>query len=82
MPSPKKSTKKESKKPIPKSSKAKHKIEKVMKEFKSGTLKSSSGDEVTDPRQAKAIAFSEARRAHAGNTTANRAAARRKAGRS
>jgi hypothetical protein len=36
------------------------KIRKVMNEFKAGTLKSSSGEKVTDPRQAMAIALSEA----------------------
>ena len=34
----------------------------VMSEFKKGTLKSSSGKKVTDPKQAKAIAMSEARK--------------------
>lgn len=34
----------------------------VMKEFKDGELKSSSGEKVTDPKQAKAIALSEADR--------------------
>jgi hypothetical protein len=38
----------------------KKKIEKVMHEFKMGTLKSSSGDKVTDKKQAIAIALSEA----------------------
>jgi hypothetical protein len=33
------------------------KIRKVMNEFKAGTLKSSSGEKVTDPRQAMAIAL-------------------------
>ena len=36
------------------------KVKKVMKEFKSGELKSSSGDKVTNPKQAVAIALSEA----------------------
>jgi len=36
------------------------KIRLVMKEFKSGKLKSSSGGKVTSPRQALAIALSEA----------------------
>ena len=36
------------------------KIRKVMSEFEAGTLKSSSGEEVKDPRQAMAIAMSEA----------------------
>jgi len=38
------------------------KVKKVMGEFKSGTLKSSSGQSVTNPKQAVAIALSEARR--------------------
>lgn len=38
------------------------KVKKVMGEFKSGTLKSSSGQKVTNPKQAVAIALSEARR--------------------
>ena len=37
------------------------KIEKVMKEFKEGELKSSSGAKVKDRKQAVAIALSEAR---------------------
>jgi hypothetical protein len=36
------------------------KVEKVMKEFKEDILKSSSGDRVTSPKQAIAIALSEA----------------------
>jgi len=36
------------------------KVHKVMEEFKSGTLKSSSGQKVTSRRQAVAIALSEA----------------------
>jgi hypothetical protein len=40
----------------------KDKIKTVMGEFKRGTLKSSSGDKVTNPKQATAIALSEARR--------------------
>jgi hypothetical protein len=36
------------------------KVRLVMKEFKSGALKSSSGKKITDPRQALAIALSEA----------------------
>lgn len=39
------------------------KVEKVMHEFKEGKLKSSSGDKVTNPRQAIAIGLSEAREA-------------------
>jgi hypothetical protein len=38
------------------------KVGKVMKEFKSGSLKSSSGIAVKNPKQAMAIALSEARR--------------------
>ena len=38
----------------------KEKVGKVMKEFKSGALKSSSGQKVTKPKQAIAIALSEA----------------------
>lgn len=37
------------------------KVRKVMGEFKDGKLKSSSGDKVTNPKQAIAIALSEAR---------------------
>jgi hypothetical protein len=40
----------------------KRKIHKVMKEFKEGDLKSSSGAEVKDRKQAVAIALSEARK--------------------
>ncbi|MBQ45551.1 MAG: hypothetical protein CMK37_07825 [Porticoccaceae bacterium] len=36
------------------------KIAKVMNEFEAGTLKSSSGEVIKDPRQAMAIALSEA----------------------
>jgi 8-oxo-dGTP pyrophosphatase MutT (NUDIX family) len=42
-------------------SKKKRKMKKVMDEFKNGNLKSSSGEEVTDPKQAVAIAYSEAK---------------------
>lgn len=49
-------------KPIPKSDKAKRKISTVMGEFKAGGLKSSSGNPVTDKKQAMAIALSEARK--------------------
>jgi hypothetical protein len=41
------------------------KVRKVMREFKSGTLKSSSGGKVRKRKQAVAIALSEARRAGA-----------------
>ena len=40
------------------------KIGTVMHEFKEGTLKSSSGDTVTDRKQAVAIGISEAKEAH------------------
>lgn len=42
------------------SEKAQEKIGEVMKEFKEGELKSSSGDKVTDRKQAIAIGISEA----------------------
>jgi hypothetical protein len=40
-----------------------HKMEKVMKEFKEGTLKDSHGNPVTDRKQAIAIAMSESENA-------------------
>jgi hypothetical protein len=40
--------------------KMKKKVKKVMKEYKAGKLKSSSGDKVKDRKQAVAIAMSEA----------------------
>ena len=43
--------------------KIKEKGHKVLSEFKRGTLKSSSGQKVTDRKQAVAIAFSEQREA-------------------
>ena len=43
------------------SKKAQDKIEKVMHEFKEGELKSSSGDKVTNRKQAVAIGISEAK---------------------
>lgn len=43
------------------SKKAQEKVEEVMDEFKEGKLKSSSGDKVTDRKQAVAIGISEAR---------------------
>ena len=46
-------------------SKGKKKVGKVMDEFKHGSLKSSSGQKVTNRRQAVAIALSEARSAGA-----------------
>ena len=46
---------------MPKGKKAKQaKIRRVLKEFKAGTLKSSSGEKITDRRRAIAIALSEA----------------------
>ncbi len=47
---------------MPKHTKAKRKIRKVLGEFKRKTLKSGSGKKVTNPKQAVAIALSEARR--------------------
>ena len=43
-----------------KSSKMKDKVAKVMREYKAGKLKSSSGDKVTSQKQAVAIAMSKA----------------------
>lgn len=43
--------------------KGERKAAKVMREFHRGTLRSSSGEKVTKPSQAKAIATSEQRRA-------------------
>jgi hypothetical protein len=43
------------------SEKAQKKVGKVMKEFKEGKLKSSSGEKVTDKKQAVAIGISEAK---------------------
>jgi len=43
-----------------KPTKGQKKVEKVMSEYKSGTLKSSSGKKVTNRKQAIAIAMSEA----------------------
>ena len=40
--------------------KMKKKVAKVMREYKAGKLKSSSGDKVTNKKQAVAIALSEA----------------------
>jgi hypothetical protein len=45
--------------------KAARKVATVMHEFKEGTLRSSSGDKVTNPQQAVAIGLSEAREASA-----------------
>lgn len=49
-------------KQILKAPRSKSKVQKVMHEFKTGTLKSSSGQPVTNPKQAIAIGLSEARR--------------------
>ena len=46
------------------STEEKKKIGTVMHEFKEGTLKSSSGDKVTERKQAIAIGISEAKEAH------------------
>ena len=43
-------------------SKMQRKVKKVMREYKSGELKSSSGQKVTDQKQTVAIAMSEAKR--------------------
>jgi hypothetical protein len=45
--------------------KSKPKVEKVMHEYKEGTLKSGSGEKVTSRKQAIAVALSEARKAGA-----------------
>lgn len=50
----------------PKGNAAKHKMEKVMHEFKTGALKSSDGSKVTSRAQAIAIGLSEARAAEKG----------------
>ena len=47
------------------SKKAGEKVGKVMEEMKAGKLRSSSGDKVTNPKQAIAIGLSEAREAGA-----------------
>jgi hypothetical protein len=44
-----------------KATKGKGKVEKVMHEFKEGTLKSGSGKKVTSRKQAVAVALNEAR---------------------
>ena len=45
-----------------KKSKAEKKVEKVMREYKKGNLKSSSGNKVKSRKQAIAIALSESRK--------------------
>ena len=59
------------------SEKAQDKVGKVMHEFKTGKLKSSSGDKVTDRKQAIAIGISEARE-KGYKTPAKKATARKK----
>ena len=54
------------------------KVRKVMREFKTGTLKSSSGARVRKRKQAVAIALSEARQAGAKIPKKKEAAAKRK----
>ena len=56
-----KKAKKKGKK-VPKTPRARAKVKLVMGEYKRGKLKSSSGQAVTDPKQAVAISLSEARR--------------------
>lgn len=46
----------------PTTTKGQNKVATVMKEYSKGDLKSSSGQKVTNPAQAKAIALSEARK--------------------
>lgn len=48
------------------------KVRKVMGEFRDGKLKSSSGEKVTKPKQAVAIALSEARRMKEGGKVESR----------
>lgn len=49
-------------KKTPNTKKTQRKVATVMKEFHAGKLKSSSGKKVTNPKQAAAIGYSEARR--------------------
>jgi hypothetical protein len=48
---------------MPDKDKMQAKVAKVMREYSSGKLKSSSGGKVTNEKQAKAIAMSEGRKA-------------------
>lgn len=48
---------------MPDKSKMQKKVEKVMREYASGKLKSSSGQKVKSEQQAKAIAMSEGKKA-------------------
>jgi hypothetical protein len=59
-------------------SKAQEKVEESMHEFKRGQLRSSSGQKVTNPKQAIAIGLSEAR-ADGGKVPAKKAPARKAA---
>ena len=61
---PKSMSRRSSERRVPSSPAAKHKIEKVMGEYKAGTLHSGSarGPKVTSRKQAVAIALSEARK--------------------
>ena len=59
----------ESMKSYPKGEQAKKKIETVMREFKAGDLRSSSGKKVTSRSQGLAIALSEAKRKSAEQRT-------------
>lgn len=45
-----------------KKSRAQKKVAKTMREFRAGKLKSGSGKKVTNPKQAAAIGYSQARR--------------------
>lgn len=56
---------------------ANKKIATVMDEFKEGTLKSGSGEKVTNPKQAIAIGLSEARAAGANIPAAKKHAAKK-----
>ena len=48
---------------MPDTAKMQKKVAKVMREYSKGKLKSSSGQKVTNPGQAKAIAMSEGKKA-------------------
>lgn len=67
------------KKAIPAKKVAAKKVEKTMHELKEGTLKTSSGKKVTNPKQAIAIGLSEARAA--GAKIPKKAATKKKRGR-
>lgn len=57
---------------MPQTEKQKHKVEKVMHEFKEGDLKSGSGQKVTNRKQAVAIAMSESGQARDDNKDAKK----------